>query len=383
MSGKRRRILHPSLRAPPSARFRGATTRVPAPVVVIDTETADEVHPEAEPAEPPTRRRHPIIWVTLWVVVLLVGAVALSTLVDYDGNAALAIAQDALPLLLLLAWPIALVALVRRHWLLLVVALALVTTQVALVVPEVRDDDTPAWAAAAPRLRVLVANVYVDNPDFERTARSLLHADADVIAVLESNPAFLAAFDRVGGDAYRYRVLDPDDHSDYAAALLSRVPLTRPGVVAIGTANVARAWIPCGSDAVQLLAVNPYAAVDPGGFDRWERQIDALARYARRVSGPFVLTGDLNTSSYRPGFQRLLDTGLTDAHDQVGEGLSASFRLSEDGPLSDLGPVVRLDHALVNDRVRALTARDLDPETSDHRPFLLTAAIDADGACTG
>lgn len=326
-------------------------------------------------------RRHPWFWRTLWIAVLLVGAVALSTLVEYDGNAVLALAQDALPLLLLLAWPIGLVALVRRHWWLLVVALALVATQVALVVPEVRGDDAPAWATTAPRLRVLVANVYVDNPDFERTARTLLHADADVIAVLESNPDFVRAFDRVGGGEYRFRVLDPNDHSDYAAALLSRVPLTRPGVVRIGAASVARAWIPCGSSALQLLAVNPYAAVDPGGFDRWERQVDALARYSRRASGPFVLTGDLNTTVYRPGFRRLLDAGLTDAHDQVGEGLSASFRLSEDGPLSELGPVVRLDHALLNDRVRALATRDLDPATSDHRPFLLTAAVDADGPC--
>lgn len=335
-----------------------------------------------DPTPPPAARQHPRFWLLVWIVVLVVGAVALSTLAGYDGNAALAVAQDALPLLLLLSWPIALVALLRRHWLLLVVSLALGATQLAYVAPELRQDDAPAWAATAPRLRVLVANVYVDNRDFEHTARTLLRAGADVIAVLESNPDFLAAFDRVGGTVYRYRVLDPDDRSDYAAALLSRVPLTRPGVVAIGAANVARAWIPCGSDAVEVLAVNPHAAVDPGGFDRWERQIDALARYAQRVSGPFVLTGDLNTSSYRPGFRRLLDAGLTDAHDQVGEGLSASFRLSESGPLSHLGPVVRLDHALLNDRVRAVATRDLDPGTSDHRPFLLTAAIDADGACT-
>lgn len=319
----------------------------------------------------------------LWMLVLVIAVVAGSSLLGYDGNAALAIAQDALPLVLVLAWPIALLALLRRHWSLALAALALVVVQVALVVPALRGEDRPAWASTAPRLRIVVANVYIDNPDFARTARTLLGAHADVIAVLESNPAFLAAFDRAGGAQYRYRVLDPTDHSDYAAALLSRVPLRRGAMERVGPARVARAWISCGSSAVQLVAVNPKAAVDPGGFDTWEHQIGALARYAEHVHGPFVLAGDLNTTQFRPGFQRLLDARLSDAHDQLGNGLSASFRLSEKGPLSQLGPVVRLDHALMNDRVRAVKAEDLDPATSDHRPFVLTAAVEADGACTG
>lgn len=118
----------------------------------------------------------------------------------------------------------------------------------------------------------------------------------------------------------------------------------------------------------------PSAAVDPGGYERWHRQMDSLLRYARASSGPLVVAGDLNTTIHRAAYQDVRDTGLDDAHDDLGLGLRPSFKLAAKGILSKLGPLVRLDHALTNRWVWPIEVVDLEPIGSDHRPFVVTLA---------
>jgi endonuclease/exonuclease/phosphatase (EEP) superfamily protein YafD len=103
--------------------------------------------------------------------------------------------------------------------------------------------------------------------------------------------------------------------------------------------------------------------------------MDALIAHVPTVQGPHVVAGDLNTTTFRPKVQELLDTGLVDAHESLGEGLSASFKLAADGVLAAPGAVVRLDHALLSENVRAISADDLPSEGSDHVPFAVTLAV--------
>jgi endonuclease/exonuclease/phosphatase (EEP) superfamily protein YafD len=103
--------------------------------------------------------------------------------------------------------------------------------------------------------------------------------------------------------------------------------------------------------------------------------MDALIGYVPSVDGPLVVLGDLNTTTFRPKVQELLDAGLSDAHESLGQGLSTSFKLSADGVLAAPGAVVRLDHALLSDGVRAISTEDLDSGGSDHVPFVVTLAI--------
>jgi endonuclease/exonuclease/phosphatase (EEP) superfamily protein YafD len=103
--------------------------------------------------------------------------------------------------------------------------------------------------------------------------------------------------------------------------------------------------------------------------------MDALIGYVPSVVGPFVVAGDLNTTTFRPKIQELSDTGLTDAHESLGQGLSSSFKLSASGVLAAPGAVVRLDHVLLSDGVRAISADDLDSADSDHLPFVVTLAV--------
>src|SRR4051812_7929653 len=126
-----------------------------------------------------------------------------------DEGPGLAVAYDALPILLLLAWFVLIAALLTEHWLLAAIAGALAIYHLLLVVPRLLATRVPRWAKHAPRLEIVVANVFIDNKTPEAAARQLVEADVDVVIIVESTAPFMTIFDEVGGkDTYPFRVSD-------------------------------------------------------------------------------------------------------------------------------------------------------------------------------
>jgi endonuclease/exonuclease/phosphatase (EEP) superfamily protein YafD len=318
------------------------------------------------------------VWTVFgWLVLLGLAAIAATSLFGISGRAVVGLAQDALLYLLAAAWVVLVVALLAQSWYLAGAAALLVAYHLGLVISRLIKTRLPRWVRHAPRLHLVVANVFIDNETPAALARVLLAAGGDVIVILEWNPAFVSAFDAEGGtDAYPERVFDPADDSDYAVGVVSKLPLLPESeVVTHGPLKLTQAIVEVGGQPVTIIGLNPTATVDPGGFEEWEKQLDALIDFVPSVAGPLVVAGDLNTTTFRPKVQELLATGLFDAHESLGQGLSPSFKLSADGVLSAPGAVVRLDHALVSHVVRAVSADDLPSEGSDHLPFLVTLAI--------
>ncbi len=180
--------------------------------------------------------------------------------------------------------------------------------------------------------------MFIDNETPDDAARQLVGCGADVVVVVESTPSFMARFDAAGGDlAYPHRVTDPDDTSDYAVSVVGRRPLgPRSEMRDVGPLRLAIADVDVDGVPTLVVALNPMASVDPGGFDTWKVQIEALASVVPDLPGPLLVVGDLNTTRYRPEFTALLRGRLRDAIDALGKGLSASFKLSARG-----GAVVR------------------------------------------
>jgi endonuclease/exonuclease/phosphatase (EEP) superfamily protein YafD len=318
------------------------------------------------------------VWTVLgWLVVLGLAGLAVTQRLGVTGRAGLAIAQDLLVYLLTAAWVVLIAALLGHDWILAAAAAVLAVYQLVLVVPRLTATRLPRWTHDAPRLELLVANVFIDNKTPAALARELLGRDADLMVILEWNPAFVREFDAAGGRlSYPNRVFDPADHSDYAVGIVAKVPLAPESqVMAIGPLRFAKAVVDVGGEPVTVIGLNPTAAVDPDGVENWEAQLDALIGYVPSVAGPLVVAGDLNTTTYRPKLQELLATGLVDAHESLGQGLSSSFKLSADGVLAAPGAVLRLDHALVSEGVRAISAEDFEGEGSDHLPFVVTLAV--------
>jgi endonuclease/exonuclease/phosphatase (EEP) superfamily protein YafD len=316
-------------------------------------------------------------WLICGLLVVIVVAHVIQRRMSIDEGPVLAVAYDMMPLTLFAAPVITIASLVTGRHALAAIAGVLTIYHLVLVVPRVISDRIPRWARQAPRFRLAVANVFVDNPTPEAAARQLVNCGAEVLAIAEATPAFMDVFDSLGGKrSHPHRVLDPADTSDYAVTVASSVPLEPgSGMRRIGPLNLAVAKLDIGGVVTTVAVLNPMATVDPGGHETWKAQIEALKAFIPEVEGPLVIAGDLNSTRFRPEFQELLDAGLTDLIDSLGEAWRPSFSLKSVFPLGGAGRVARLDHALGNDGVRALKVRNLKPQGSDHLPFVITLAI--------
>jgi endonuclease/exonuclease/phosphatase (EEP) superfamily protein YafD len=187
----------------------------------------------------------------------------------------------------------------------------------------------------------------------------------------------MRCFDAAGGtDSHPHRVNDPTDTSDYAVAIASRLPLgDNSGMRTLGPLKLAVAEVDIDEITTTITTLNPMATFDPDGQEIWKQQLEALKSFIPTVPGPLVVAGDLNTTRYRPEFEELLDTGLVDGIDSLGQAWKPSFSLKSVWPLGGIGFIARLDHALVNDRIRALNVHNLRPSGSDHLPFVITLAV--------
>ena len=316
-------------------------------------------------------------WIACAVMISVVATRQLQLLLKFEMGPSLALAYDALPILLLPAWLVLGLAAFTGHWLLAIVAAALCVAHLTLVVPRLVASRVPRWAKRAPRFVLVVANVYVDNKEPADSARQLAMSPADVVVVIESTPSFMSLFDEAGGDsAFPHRISDPSDRSDYAVTVVARHHLgPRSAMTTLGPLHLAVAEVQVDGIGILVIGLNPTATVDVGGLHTWKEQIDALTDYIPTLDGPFIITGDMNATHYRPEFEELLTLGLSDAIDSLGAGLKPSFKLSADGLLGSIGGVVRLDQALVNERLHALSIENLEPCGSDHLPFTLTLAV--------
>lgn len=322
---------------------------------------------------------------TGWALCALLTAVVVTRrmqiAVAIEEGAGLAVAYDALPYLLVAAWVIGGLALLTGHWLLAIAAAGLCVFHVHLLVPRLTTARTPSWVARAPRVRVGVANVYVDNETPDSAARQLVAAAVDVVVLVESTARFMRVFDdNGGGTAYPNRVSDPDDESDYAVTIATPHTLgPRSEFRQLGELRLAIADIDVDGTSTLVVALNPMATVDPGGHMMWKEQIRVLREFIPTLEGPVIIAGDLNTTRYRPEFEQILALGFSDAIDSLGKGLNPSFKLSSDGLIGALGPVARLDHALVNAHMHAVALHNLEACGSDHLPFVLDIAVRTDG----
>ena len=326
-------------------------------------------------------RTVPVLPALGWLVCAALAAVVvthrLQIWFNFDEGSVLAVAYDALPLLLFSAPLIAIAAAISGHLLLAGAAVLLTVYEAVLVVPRLRSRPVPEWTRTAPQIRVAVANVYVDNETPGDAARQLVGSDADVIVIAEATPEFMHIFGSVGGDAaYPHIVSDPDDTSDYAIAIASRLPLEAGSALRIiGPLRLAVAEVEVGGIRTTIAALNPRSTFDTEGQEVWKAQMEQLKSYVPTVQGPLVVAGDLNTTGFRPQFDELLQVGLVDAIDSLGQAWKPSFSLKSVWPLGALGVVARLDQALVNDRAASLSIRNLHTCGSDHVPFVITVVV--------
>jgi endonuclease/exonuclease/phosphatase (EEP) superfamily protein YafD len=241
---------------------------------------------------------------------------------------------------------------------------------VAAVYPALGHRSLPAWAAAAPRVSVLEANVYDQNAQPDAAARQILAAGADVLVVVEIDASTVRALRQQGIDqAYPYSTLATGRYR--TDVIWSRLPLEDIHTPS-GRTDMPSATVVVGDRRLTLLGVHVENAIRSRGD--WTQELETLKDEATAASGPVAVVGDFNSTRWNPPFGDLLAAGLHDAHEAVGQGLSRSW--------PDLGfpvPLMRIDHALVNDQVGVVSVHDVDIPGSDHIGFVTELAVGAPG----
>ena len=304
--------------------------------------------------------------------VLAVGllVVSLVRLLGVEHGTLLALLVGAAPVTLLPAYVVLLLALLWRRGRLAAVAGVVAVAHLLVVAPALGAAGVPAEAATAPRLRVVVANLYVLNPDPERAGRVLRALRPDVLVVPELDGRGLAAL-RASGlvDDLPHVVVELGARPE-TVGLLSRLPLADRTTRSAGGRMLPRGTVRVGDVDVRVLAAHPLPPVSV--FEAlWRRSLADLREESQATALPHVVAGDFNADRDHAPFRALLGTGLRDVHDERGRGLARTWPAG--------APVLQLDHVLVKDgrggRLVVRAVREVRLPGSDHRTVVADLAV--------
>lgn len=312
-------------------------------------------------------------------------AVASAPARRFGAPAALAYALGALPLLSALfaeRWPyelashfvttallgvalIALLCALRRRWYEAasgaVIALGYAALCVPLYVPA------PALASrGGARLTVLSANLLYRSSDDRPIADLIARTKPDVLVLQELTPRWRAALEPVlAAYPHQHQILSDDA---FGIGVYSRSSfevldpeLDHPPMIAVRLAHAGR--------VATLLAIHTIPPVNEHAALLRDRQLDHIAKLAKRAQSNVIVAGDLNTTSWSPAFAKMLNaSGLVDT--RRGFGIQGSWHSSWPAPIR-----IPIDHILTSSDV--LTHhREIAPATSsDHRAVFVELSL--------
>lgn len=257
-----------------------------------------------------------------------------------------------------------------RWWRLALVAGATAALHLTFIAPIYWPTGQPP--PAGQRVRIISYNVLSANRQHDDVLAMLRAENADVILLIEVNPAWAASLDELS-DAYPYQHIVPRD-DNFGISIFSRLPFRDVQTREFGPAGVPTvvATFELSEQEVTFVGTHPL----PPGSARMSayrnEQLSDVAEFVRQQSGPTILAGDLNVTEFSPYFTDLLTaTMLRDS--RQGFGVQASW--------APCLPILEIpiDHCLVSDGI-AVTRRRVGPRLgSDHRPVIVDLTV-GDGA---
>lgn len=259
---------------------------------------------------------------------------------------------------------------------------ALLAVQIGMAAPRVLAASPPRAELAAAgepgqksrtALTVMALNVGSTGVDAEALLAEVRHRNVDILALPELAPPGFEALDGAGlASALPHRVLDVD-WTGTGSALFSRFPLERRERVP-GSAfyqSRATADVPGSRTPVSLTAVH-VDSPRPGHTPLWRAELEQLGTLQNEVpdGGAAILLGDFNASADHREFRELLGTGLTDAAEAAGKGLTPTWPVGSPAP-----PFVALDHILVTPGVTVAGFDRVLVPGSDHAAIVARLAV--------
>ncbi len=228
------------------------------------------------------------------------------------------------------------------------------------------DNPVPPEAGTHDRLRIVYANVLVDNPDPARLGRLIDEESPDLVALVEVPAGWLEKVGEIRS-RYPYRYEYPD--GSRGLSLWFRTPplSVEPPARLVPSANpTLRASFLFAGRPRNLWLVHARTPFDRDQEGATGGELHAIGSAIQQSGGSTILLGDLNCTDGSPYFGDLLrESGLRDS--RIGFGRQPSWPTWSPYRLS-------IDHAFVSQDLSVVDRR-LGPDIgSDHFPLILDLA---------
>jgi len=255
---------------------------------------------------------------------------------------------------------------VRRHPRLAVALALLASWQTASVFRYARSNPCATDEHASVRLKVLMANVLIDNDRYDDLARLIRRERPDIVGLVEFTHEWQAGLADVraefataaeypaGASGMALWFRKPPETVDPATRLR---PNDRPFL---------HAAFEFAGRRCQMWLLHPRQPLDPVARCAGNPELTALGRSIAETEGSRIVMGDMNTSDGSANFAAFVRaTGLRDS--RYGFGRQGSF--------PTFSPYrIAIDHAFVSDDL-AVVDRRLGPSIgSDHYPLVFELA---------
>jgi endonuclease/exonuclease/phosphatase (EEP) superfamily protein YafD len=269
------------------------------------------------------------------------------------------------------AYAVLIAAAVFQRWLIFGLALIVAAFHLAWILPDYRPaEDIPEAALTAPRLKLMTANVYFQNPDFSAIAAEILAEDPDVLFLQEYGPELEDALERAGVIAMLPYGEVAFENPYFGSAIRSKLPISDVQIIQAGGRPVIRANVDVGGVTVTLYNLHPTSP----GFgtsvaEDWNEGWKIITEELAKAPGPMIAAGDFNLNQHHTWYRELKNDGLDNCHEERGRGNATTWPKGR-----KLRPI-RIDHVFHGDDVVCLSIREGVGEGSDHRPLIAELAF--------
>lgn len=231
------------------------------------------------------------------------------------------------------------------------------------VLPATTTDPTH-------HIRLMVANIQMDNHQSDRFIAAVHTADPDVLCLLETDVWWIQQLRSIA-HAYPYTVIQPQNNF-YGMAVYSRFPLHYRRVSCLVDEDIpsisAVIELPAGG-RIDLYCVHPQPPVPMTNTDERDAELLLIGMQVRRSGRPSIVCGDLNDvagSTVNRLFQSI--SGLLDP--RIGRGLYNTH--------PTYLPIARapVDHVFHSNDLRLVQLERLSHVGSDHFPIFITLSYE-------
>ena len=222
---------------------------------------------------------------------------------------------------------------------------------------------------AAKSFKVLSANLWHSNRSYDRIERLLALAKPDVVFLAEVNQEQLEGLQGLR-ETYPFAKGISIGKRNFGIIVISRLPVETAEVVRIGGHGLPSvvARLRWNGQVVTLIGTHPASPTTPRRLALRNRQLAAIAAFAARQSGPVMVVGDFNTTSWSAAFGELIAaSGLQDS--RIGFGLQPTWP-------AWMPPMrIPIDHCLISRELAVVARRVGSFVGSDHYPVVVEVSI--------